>query len=338
MNARPLIVEEGRFEKGYNCFCSPVGVMLALHSLPFINSVLYQRWDFLYDQNQPVDFYKLIGMLHRLTQSSIKENLSRLYQIELKKKVEPDGLNAFKLLKQRLDNGTPIMVMLDLYQLHYLPHSQRQNHHLHFLIVTGYNEHTNEVSIIDSFAGYNGTIPLDIFNGARQGIINGMSLQNRWYEFEFPADIVNVSQTTMENFVKRSIKHIFHPLSDTINGPDALQMFVADIQTWQKADVKNQMRKAAEYIRDIEWQRKGFLAFLKEIKSYLKPETVEELFNLVQEIIDMWAGIRRSLYLNHFRDDTTQLVTMASTILEITKKEKQFVYNINSSQNFIFKS
>ncbi len=333
MNDSSLTRENVVFDKGYNCFCSPIGVFLKLGAFPYIDSILYQSWDFFYSYESTACFEKFIGTLYQRTQVRIKENLIQLHGIELKKRVESDSYKAFEFLKQKLDQSQPVMITLDLHYLPYLPYSEKKYHNLHFLLMTGYNEESNQASVIDSFAGYQGTLPLAILSKARQSRINGHAIQNCWYEFEFTNNTSKTLDDRLQDLLltcKKKLK-LWNTCSDPGNGHEAIRSFAVDIQNLCRNSSLLSFEKAAEYVRDIEWQRTGFLAFLKEIAPYLVAVNVEMLILELQKISKMWSQVRRSLYLYKFSKESKHLSGVDLKILDLAEKERDLIFKIENS-------
>jgi hypothetical protein len=310
------------FDKGYNCFCSPVGVLLKLNSFPYVNSVLYSRWDFFYD-GKTAEFPNYIQRLYKSTQQSVKKNLYKLYGAQLKKHVEKDDAMALLFLKRSLDQNTPLIVTLDLYFLPYLPFSERKFHNTHFLIVTGYDSDSNHAFIIDSFAGYQGNLSLDILCRARQSRLCGCSIQNCCYEFKTTHHTKNTTHDQLMDLLVDCGRNLnlWKSDEDSTNGIGAITAFAHNIRSQEKGSLFKQPG-IAEYIRDIEWQRKGFVTFIKEIEPIFAIS--ESVYNDLKVISKEWTRLRRLFYFAQFRHNFRP-IGIYDVVQALVEKEVQFI-------------
>ncbi|MGD9212563.1 MAG: BtrH N-terminal domain-containing protein [Desulfobacteraceae bacterium] len=324
MSISVAIPDKFDYDRGYNCFCSPVGVLLKLYSLPYVDMVLYQRWDFFHKKGMHPDFGNLIKRLYRSTQQSVRGNLLQLYGLEMNQRLETNGEQAFDSLKQSLDENQPVMIAVDLHYLPYLPFSERKFHNIHFLIVTGFYQSLDQVSIIDSFAGYQGMLSIDALCKARQSKLYGIPIQNCWFELKVKSNINGSIEERVHDLLVDCRQNLeqWKMGIDSFNSVAAMKHFADDVKLYLKCS------RTAEYIRDIEWQRKSFIAFLKEADPFLKGSGREDLSASVQIISEKWKYLRRSFYMERFRNESQNKRMLEERLLELADREVRFISKV----------
>jgi len=149
--------------------------------------------------------------------------------------------NEFPKIKRHLDNDEPVMVgALDMYYLHYYPELYKKEHvPIHYLLLVGYDDYKQTVSIHDcSFDGVQ-QLPLVEFEASLNVNVPGMSKKNTYRIFRLPQKMPTELEIAEKGLAYKASRMLTPPVN--MFGVPAMRKLAKEITTWEHEACYNHM-------------------------------------------------------------------------------------------------
>ncbi|WP_181458525.1 BtrH N-terminal domain-containing protein [Paenibacillus pabuli] len=212
-----------------------------------------------------------------------------------------DGEIVWKINKNMLDKGIPIIAGVDVYYLPYSTNYQK-NHANHAFLLTGYSEDESLVNIVDWYEPwfFKGTMEFNEFIKARSSrnpwdgtIYSGTAINNNWTQIlssgwdAVPEDLI--SQT-----LNLTIDQFFTNSSDDsrIFGVSALKKILDILQlnkTLLGIERNNFLRDMHKKLYPQSKRHKLFKFYLLFSKQWVGEENIVSAIKQVEELISQWS-------------------------------------------------
>ncbi|MFX0122972.1 MAG: BtrH N-terminal domain-containing protein [Candidatus Hodarchaeota archaeon] len=240
-------------------------------------------------------------------QYKFEDNLCKLLNIELHTFTTTNKEEGWQHLKERLENGTPTAINVDIA---YLPYQQLPDgFHFgqHAIVVAGYNSESSRVLIADTHFPDLHEISLDELIKARNSSYSRwMDPRNFVYEFTFPEevpdfkDVIPIAiQTNGQNILKKSrMMRIF----GMTNGLDAITKFAKDLEKLsilRNPELQQRCNEIASYISEYGTGgglfRILYSQFLEESAEYYHDPSLVSLGEYYKNLGDKWEEISQNI-------------------------------------------
>jgi len=139
---------------------------------------------------------------------------------------------TFAHLKEFIKAGQPVMVgALDMYYLHYYTDLYQTQHiPIHYVLVVGYDDENQVVSVHDCSHEGVQQIPYDEFEKALDVTVPGMSKRNTIRTFTIPAKIPSELEVAKKGFASKAERFLHPPVK--MFGIPAMRKLAADVVEW----------------------------------------------------------------------------------------------------------
>lgn len=258
--------------------------------------------------------------------------------------IESDSELAHYRLKKLLDEGIPVITVVDLYYMNYHG-AYKKNHGAHAVVVSGYNEEAGYVELFDKYSlsnsDFDGRIPIDEFKLARksenpQGLYS-KPIRNMWMEVNKNEDFF-YNKARWQTIIEESCRRM-NGEKEILNlkcGLNVIEKFRNDLLSKYigHSDETFLMFKYyySQAFRIISRSRLRFSVFLSELTNYLPVNPIEQVNYQLQESSKKWeiiAGLSLRL-----------AATKKQSTLESISKHLELIYEyescaINKLQGFV---
>ncbi|MCK4258496.1 MAG: BtrH N-terminal domain-containing protein [Halanaerobiales bacterium] len=124
---------------------------------------------------------------------------------------------AWEYTLELLNEGIPVTVRCDSFYLPFNSFKYQKSHSWHYLIINGYSDKNNTVTIYDgNFRLYNKEIPLEIIRDARRSKCNGFPVKNASIEIYLPHQIEGLSLDIFMDSMMTNIENALSPKPENI--------------------------------------------------------------------------------------------------------------------------
>ncbi|SET05078.1 BtrH N-terminal domain-containing protein [[Clostridium] polysaccharolyticum] len=178
---------EYEFLDDYNNFCIHNNIKLVLdyygvkHSSLYIDTIPGIR--FCVNEDEPEN----LECIYDIDSTSVLSPFDSLIHINYPRD-KSDSVGNFAEIKKNIDAGIPVIVMVDVYDLPYMPFYHTE-HSIHSILVCGYDDSKEEITYVDWYSPYfsKGTIGYRDYFRARASenpagtlMNSGFPIKNRW--------------------------------------------------------------------------------------------------------------------------------------------------------------
>lgn len=156
--------------------------------------------------------------------------------------IDGSSENAFKRLKELIDEGIPTAIAVDMFHMGY-HRAFKKEHGLHYVVITGYDEEEGIFALFDGYrlasCNFDGVLPIEEINAARasdnpqSNVISGeykRPLKNNWIEIEAGSSFAVDGENLLE-IIRESCKRMAgeRKVLGVSCGLDMLEAFRADL-------------------------------------------------------------------------------------------------------------
>lgn len=318
------------FYEEYDTFCyqNCIRQILEYYNISHSNFYINTSLSFLIEINGE-NSYRIINEDVRGLIPTYKDCAKRIYPIN------KNGNLVWQENLEKLKKGIPLIVGVDSYYLPYLPY-YKKSHGIHTVILTGYTEETNEVSIIDWFEPwfFKGNVRLDIFIEARNskneydgGVFSGYPVYNNWAELEISGLNGRIDKLIDEN-IENSIHQYFRKYSkpNEKNGIHAWEYILNVLKEIKNNDYEHQKNFLKKLHVDIFKQLKRkylFNRFLKDAYEEIDNKVILNLISNFDEIVAEWEILQSIAVKGTFkvRNDTFERLELRLERVIFLEKE-----------------
>ena len=240
-------------------------------------------------------------------QYKFEDNLCTLLNIKLHKFMTNNQEEGWQRLKERLENGIPTAINVDMAYLpyQYLPVGFHFGQHA--IVIAGYNSETSNVLIADTNFPDLQEISLDNLTKARNSSYSRwMDPRNFMYEFAFPEQLPDLSdvipsaiQSNGQSLLKKSrMTRIF----GTTSGIDAISKFAQDLEkllSLTNPGLQNRCEEIAGFISDYGTGgglfRLLYSQFLTESAEITNDPSLTKLGEYYQNLGNKWEEVAQNM-------------------------------------------
>jgi len=161
----------------------------------------------------------------------ILRNLCKALNINIREKRVQNSEEAWKIAKERIEERIPFLLCVDDFYLEYHLYFNK-THYLRVVDLIGFDEEEGIVFLYDI---ENRTLSIENFKRARDSKVDGIKIQNMWYEFGFPPEFPSLIEPTKKG-IKQTAETMLDKESDGIRlyGIVGIRNFAEDIGGWVK--------------------------------------------------------------------------------------------------------
>lgn len=240
-------------------------------------------------------------------QYKFEDNLCKLLNIELHKFMTTNKEEGWQRLKERIENGTPTAINVDMA---YLPYQQLpKGFHFgqHAIVVAGYNSENSRVLIADTqFPDLQEISFEDLIRARNSSYSRWMDPRNFMYEFTFPEkvpelkDVIPIAiRKNGQNILKKSrMMRIF----GMTNGLDAIDKFAQDLEklsTLSNSALQERCDEIAGFISEYGTGgglfRLLYSRFLKKSADICNDPSLIILGEYYQNLADKWEEVSQNV-------------------------------------------
>ena len=240
---------------------------------------------------------------------------------------------------EKITNGIPIIIAVDIFYLKYTPYYQKK-HSYHSAVLTGYDEVTDEFYLVDWYPPwfYKGKISREELEDARKslnegdGVLSGVPIKYLYAEVEKKE--INES---IENLIKIQLQKNIYQYYNTDDNQYETKGYIA---------IKSVMEKIEEYIRNSNEEQKSFFEkiygelfftpYRKKLFYWYLNNAFSDLNNfgfvkplsVLDETISEWKGLLSLLIKCSMLASNENLELLLNRCQEILEKEKKLSYEL----------
>ncbi len=255
---------------------------------------------------------------------------------------------AYSRLKELIDGGSPVMLVVDLY---YMPfhRAYQKDHGLHCIVVTGYDEEEGTLDVFDKYrlssSDFDGKLPMSVVRDGRcsdNPLSNAMAgsykrpIRNLWMEVNVNKDF-KVDESKIFNVFSESCMRMTgnkQVLGD-VCGLAKLEEFRNDLLKKKEAIDEKTLFYFRTYLngsfKNIARQRKRFGVFINEVSASLPQSSVKEITELIAQSSTNWdicANVAYKFGITKTLSLIDDLYSRLGNIIEIEKEITKKLSNI----------
>ncbi|HEX3029382.1 MAG TPA: BtrH N-terminal domain-containing protein [Clostridia bacterium] len=294
--------------------------------------------------NTSMEFVYLPGTTVFDPETISSKDFSTKEKVNINMFIHDDAEVAYSRLKELIDGGSPVMLVVDLY---YMPfhRAYQKDHGLHCIVVTGYDEEEGTFDVFDKYrlssSDFDGKLPMSVVRDGRisdNPLSNAMAgnykrpIRNLWMEVNVNKDF-NVDESKIFKVFSESCMRMTgsKKVLGDICGLAKLEEFRNDLLKKKETIDEKTLFYFRTYLngsfKNIARQRKRFGVFINEVSAILPQSTVKEITDLITQSSTNWDicanvaykfGITKSLSL--IDDLYSRLGNIKEIEAEITKK------------------
>ncbi len=218
--------------------------------------------------------------------------------IDFVDRVEPDDDTAWRILRERLRSGEPVMLSTDTFYLGY--HQTTSHFPGHRCVAVGYDDETESVWIADrKFEQYQ-RCSFDELRQARNASDYPMKCHNQWGDFGADISFGRPFEEAIRLALQRNANDMLAPRSDWPSGIPAMRDLADEFASW--ADIGD-WSWAARFGYQIVIKRGAggsffrtlYSAFLRESESTLPAIRDAKLADRMDRIATRWCDLAETL-------------------------------------------
>lgn len=237
------------------------------------------------------------------------------FGLELRRAQETDYVAGWARLCAELDQGRPLLVLLDTCPLRACYYPGRPLHTLHTVVVNGYEG--DKVFIVDPspYKAFAGSIPLEIFAPAWQAAaLGGQGLA--WCALEVPKVVVPRTRQELLACMRQSIEDMLggERAGWGIAGLRQLAGWIEEAATWQAARQADLLAQVGQ-LKWVGLARRQYAHFLVHAGGLLEQPEIAALGAEVEAVAQEWM-VARNLALKGSRNPRAGMARRLSCRLE----------------------
>ena len=210
------------------------------------------------------------------------------FGVELRAAQEADFASGWEALCAELDQGRPLLVILDTPPLRACYYPGQPRHSLHAVVVNGCD--TEEVWIVDPspYTAFAGAIPLEIFGRAWQG---GEAFT--WYALRVPAARGSRAPRELQRCLAQNIEGMLggQRAGWGISGIRRLAEWLGEVATWPESEVGPLLTQATQ-LKGVALARRMHARFLDSAAARLEQPALSIVGEQLQEVAQEWMVAR----------------------------------------------
>lgn len=203
---------------------------------------------------------------------------------------DQNSIDVWKINKEKIDNGIPLIVGVDAYYLDYTP-NYKKNHAGHTFIMCGYSEVKKDINFIDWYDPwfYKGIIKFETFMQARSsenlwdgGVYSGHPICNNWAEIDTEGwDESNLALLFQTIFLTIDQYYSEKCGNNTFNGIHGLKVLLSILNDIKLNDIE--YRKL--FLKDLHTKLYSMVKRKKLFRHYLDIASNDFESNVLKSVI-----------------------------------------------------
>ncbi len=217
-----------------------------------------------------------------------------------------DEFADWDTLKEKVDTEIPVITMVDVYYLKYLPYYLKANA-IHAVILCGYSDELQEVYVVDWYEPYfyKGTLKYDDFMKARtsenpKGMLvnSGFPILNKWIEIEkdgWEADCKTLLSITIDKMQKEyySKTSISESSCDGIGVFYKLKEIINEMGQFSEAERKKLSSRMHGMLFLMPKYRMFFAGYIERALRSITVENCDYEIEVIGKGVDLWDKLIR---------------------------------------------
>ncbi|MDR3637982.1 MAG: hypothetical protein P4L84_29520 [Isosphaeraceae bacterium] len=321
--------------KGYNCFSSAVGSLLAGYGYPALAPALDSGFDFYY---QPSSCWRLgsLGVWPGSEHGMVARNLKRLFGVDVTVREEESwGTVVARLARP----GHPLVMALANKSLAHIPRGELVELVPHYLVLSGGNG--GEVRFRDAFLGQAGALTLDDLERASCFVTDdGEEVRYRVCELSgitIPGRVVaeyaaSPGKLARDMLLPDMALPSLERGDAAVVGPEAIRRVATDLESMGATANRRNLRVLGQSLRYVQYQRTCFGRFLGEFGT-IRPDlaaTIDALIARLHALGRSWFDVRvRAQYLA-LRSTGPAVAPVVGVLRVLADEEGAFLQQLRS--------
>lgn len=237
------------------------------------------------------------------------------FGVELRRAQEADFATGWARLCAELDQGRPVLVLLDTCPLRACYYPGRPLHTAHTVVVNGYEWDKAYVVDPSAYTAFAGSIPLEVFASAWQAVALG-GVPFVWYALQVPQVVVPRTGQELLTCLRQNSENMLsgERAGWGIAGLRQLADWIAEVAAWQEA-LQAVVLAQATQLKWVGLARRQHARFLAYAGVRLEEPGLEALGVAVEEVAQEWM-VARNLALKGSRQPRGGLALRLSSRLE----------------------
>lgn len=338
---------EYEFLNDYNNFCIHNNIKLVLdyygvkHSSLYIDTIPGIR--FHVNEDEPEN----LECIYDIDSTSVLSPFDSLVHINYPKD-KLDSVGNLTEIKKSIDAGIPVIVMVDVYDLPYMPF-YHTDHSIHSILVCGYDDRKEEITYVDWYSPYfsKGTINYQDYFRARASenpagplMNSNFPIENRWILVEkdgwnaTPVELLKYTIDKMElvYYSKKNTQH--EKESEGIGAVMRLQSFLKELSSMSEERAKTVLTMLHKYFFMMPNYWDFFSSNIVRNVAAASVTVENDELSILQNNTVLWTKLLRLFVkanMGNYESVYPKILTSMEQIVENDFKSEQILHSIKTS-------
>jgi len=229
----PVMIDSYQHRTGEHCASTALRNILAHRGLDLSEGMIFGLASGLGFAYLRDDSLSPTRIFHGRTMT-LESDLGPNTGIDLTDRPEPDDDRAWQILRERIDDGEPVMLSTDTFYLGY--HNTTSHFPGHRCVVVGYDDASRTVFIADrKFSDYQ-RCSFDELRRSRNSPDYPMRCENQWGDLGADVGFGGSLGEACSAALRRNATEMLQPTSDLTAGIPAMRELASDFPSWSELD------------------------------------------------------------------------------------------------------